>query len=134
MGLDSVISRARRRERGLWRTTGRLMRASDEAPTFNTTTGKDTLAEPAVIYEGPCHLSATTTSGRRDTQAGEREIRISALRAKFPPETPAKVDDVLEITASTYDPELVGRSFRVTDIVWHAWQVTRVAILEEVTR
>jgi hypothetical protein len=134
VGVDSAVSRFRRRERKTWRTTGRLSRAAEAAPTFNEVTGTTTPAEPALIYDGPCHVTASTTSGRRDAQAGEREIRLSSLRAKFPADTDAAVDDVLEVTASTYDAGLVGRSFRITDIVWHAWQVARVAILEEVTR
>jgi hypothetical protein len=86
-----------------------------------------------VVYQGSCQVRATAATGRRDAQAGEREIRISALRAKFPSTTAPAVNDVLELTASTHDPGLVGRTFRVTDVLWDGWQVARVAMLEEVT-
>jgi hypothetical protein len=105
--------------------------SSDSA--LNEETGQETPEEPTLIYEGPCHVRATAATGRRDAQAGEREVRLSALRAKFPSDTPVEVDDQLEVTASTYDSGLVGRTFRVTDVLWDAWQIARVAMLEEVT-
>jgi len=37
------------------------------------------------------------------------------------------------VTASTNDAQLVGQTFRVTDVFLDAWQVVRRAIAEKVT-
>lgn len=130
MGLESAIKRFRRRERATWRCEGKLTRATGVSA-FNEATGKEEPEPPDTIYEGPCQVRATARSGRRDAQAGEREIRISASTAKFPSETQVAIGDWLEVTASIHDPGLAGRSFRVSDVIWDGWQVARVAILEE---
>lgn len=108
-----------------------MTRPSTESE-FNEVIGKEERPEATVIYEGPCQVRATARSGRRDEQAGEREIRISSSSAKFPSDTPVQIDDRLEVTSSSTDAGLVGRTFRVTDVLWDGWQVSRAAILEEV--
>lgn len=134
MSVDLAIRRARRRELKTWRSEGQLTRASTTPPTFNEGTGEETPAAPDVIYTGRCQVRILDSgAGRRDVQAGEREIRIGTLRAKFPHDTPAKVDDRFKVTACKHDAGLVNRTFRVTDVLRDEWQVARVALLEEVT-
>lgn len=133
MSVGTAIKRFRRRDRKTWRSEGRLTRPSTADPEFDDDTGEEEAGEPTQIYEGRCQVRATSGTGRRDVQVGEREARLSSLRAKFPADTDVRVDDWLEITASTYDAGIVGRTFRVTDVLWDDWQINRVAMLEEVT-
>ena len=133
MGLDSAIARFRRRDREIWRSEGKVTRASTEAVEFDEDTGDETPADPTLVYEGPLQVRSSRQARRHDAEAGEREVRIAALEAKFPANTAVFVDDVLEVTASIYDADLVGRTFRLTDVLRDDWQISRVAQLEEVT-
>lgn len=134
MSIDTTVQRKRAKERRTWRSEGRLTRASDGPAELDEDTGKQTPAAPELIYEGPCQvrLSAGGT-GRRDAQAGEQEVRLSSLRAKVPHDVDARVDDWLEITASKFSENLVGRKFRVTDVLWKDLHVVTEILLEEVT-
>lgn len=131
MSVGSALARFRRRERKLWNSEGILTR--DTGTSFSEASGDETPGQPTTIYEGACQVRASGATGRRDAQAGEREIRIAPLKAKFPADTAALKDDRLLITSSTFDAGIVGRTFRVTDVLWDDWQVARVAMLEEVT-
>lgn len=133
MSVDTFIARMRAKEQKTWRSEGTLTRASGGS-TFNEATGEVIDDSPATIYEGICDVRAAGTSGRRrDAEVAEKEIRISALKGKFPADTPAQVNDWLTVSASSYDAGLVGRAFRVTDVIWDDWQIARVVLLEEVT-
>lgn len=131
MSVDTLIARMRSKERRSWRSEGTVTRASGNS-TFNEVTGEETADDPATIYEGICQVR-TSRGRRRDAQVGEQEVRIAALEVKFPANAEVLIDDVLELTRSTYDAGLVGRSFRITDVEWDDWQITRVAQIEEVT-
>lgn len=131
MSVDTLIARMRSKERRSWRSEGIVTRASSVS-TFNPTTGEETPDDPTTVYEGICQVRASR-GRRRDSQVGEQEVRIAALEVKFPANVEVQNDDVLELTRSSYDAGLVERSFRLTDIQWDDWQITRVAQLEEVT-
>lgn len=133
MTVDSIISRFRRRQADLFRDEGTLTRpATIGAGSLNTTTGVLTSTAATTIYDGPCLLRAFAWEGT-DVEFGAIEVRLRRVRAKFPVDTDAQIDDIFVASASTYDPSLIGISFRVTDAFRDGWQIARVCILEEIT-
>lgn len=121
----------RAKEKRSWRSRGILTRPSGTS-TFDTATGTETSDPSTQIYSGKCQIRAAKWVGR-DAQAGQEEVRISTLRCKLPADTPVEIDDELEITETDYDADLVGRTFRVSDVLRDDWQVARVVMIEEVT-
>lgn len=132
MSIDTAIERFRRRQASLFRDECIVTRASEDEPTLNEGTGELEEAVPTTIYEGPCLVRSYSWEGS-DTQVGEKEVRFQGARAKLPINTAIEKDDVLTVTASTHDANLVGHEFRVTDVFHDGWQIVRQVILEEVT-
>lgn len=132
MGLAQTIEYFRREEEALFSGEALVTRATGEEGAFDPMTGEITAPEPDTIYEGPAQYRPNTGEGG-DVTSGEREIRLRGGRAKFPHDTPLKADDAVTWTASQHDPDLVGKVFRITDVLRDDWQIVRVALLEEVT-
>lgn len=136
MSINTAISRFRRRQASLFHTESKVERPGEGDPEFNETTGEEVLPERSLIYEGPCLFRPGIRSGGitgRDVTTGEREVRFVDATAKYPVDTPIQKDDLVTLTASQHDADLVGREFRVTDVARDEWQISRVVILEETT-
>lgn len=130
MSLDSAIARFRRRQAAVFRDTATVTRPV-AGGTLDPATGVWTPAADVDVYDGPCLLRALAWEGT-DAIIGDDLARKRRVRAKFPVDTDMQVDDVVVPTASTYDPSLIGVSFRVSDVFRDGWQIVRTAILEEV--
>lgn len=132
MTLDTAIARFRSRQAALFRDEIRITRASEEDPTFNEETGEYDTPDPTEVYEGPCLLRPAGGLVGTDVIAGERELRLSDYVLKLPANTPVRNDDIGELTVSTYDADLVGRTYRITDVLRDGWQIARKCVVEEV--
>lgn len=130
MTVDTFVSRMRAKEEKQWRSEGKLTRPS-KTTSFDPNTDEETPDPPTLIYEGKCQVRSSKWVGS-DAQAGEEEVRLQSLRAKFPVDTPVKKDDELELTVSTFDADLVGRTYRISDVLRDDWQIARVCMVEEV--
>lgn len=82
------------------------------------------------VYAGPCKIRPAETIGR-DVTAGETELRLLRMEGKFPVDSDIRENDVVVVSSSTYDAGMAGRQYRVTDAPADAWQIARVAHLEE---
>jgi len=131
MTVDSVIAHFRRREEGLFSEEVRVTRSTGEG-VLDTETGKVTDPEPEEIYEGPGQVRSWPWQGT-DVTVGEGEVRIRRAQAKLPHDTEVRKDDIVEVLESRHDAGLVGRSYRVTDVLHDGWQITRKVIAEDVT-
>lgn len=132
MSLETALAYFRKRQADLFRSTCTITRAGGEG-TFNPSTGAIVPAASTTVYSGPCLIRSATTGTGADTQVGQEEIRYRFARGKFPVDTPIEKDDVVTVTTSTHDADLVGRVFRITDVFRDDWQIARVAALEEAT-
>lgn len=127
MSLDSLITRSRARLATQFDDTIVFTRVAG-TPTFNTTTGQyDTTT--TTVYDGACKIRPEARQGN-DIEAGDTTVRRVDYRITLPADTPVKVGDEGTCTASLRDVGLVGRRFRVTDVLADSWQVGRVAICE----
>jgi hypothetical protein len=99
---------------------------------FNDATGKVERPAPAIIYQGRCNVREMQWEGT-DAVTGEREVRMQRSELFLPPNVSIREGDVLVVTASKHDADLVGQEYRITDIFLDAWQVSRRAIGEKLT-
>jgi len=89
---------------------------SGGADTFNPTTGVYTTPAGSAVYTGKCEVQVSDGLNARDTEVGGQEITLTRLTVKVPMSVEdVQVDDVVTITASLLDPDLVGQTFRVIE-------------------
>lgn len=82
---------------------------------LNETTGVYGAPTAVDYYVGPCRV-APSTSGS-PTVVGEEEIVYRQTDIFLPYDAPVpREDDVVLITASEEDPEMVGRVFRIVEV------------------
>lgn len=128
MTINSAITHFRNAERKLMTSTVSVVRNNGEA-TFNSTSGA--YSQPTTsVYSGDALLRSTMWQGS-DVQAGEQEVRLRGLRVKFPADTAVLEDDIVTVTASP-DARMVGKTFRITDVLVDDWQISCTTICEEV--
>ncbi len=97
----------------------------------NTTTGVVTPTY-ATIYTGPCKVQG----GQADSgqEVGDAHLAVLSLTVHVPISVVGVVEaDVVTITASVNDPELVGRVFRVLGPVHKSYATARRLPVLEVT-
>jgi hypothetical protein len=108
------------------------LRAPDVQGSLNETTNTYTPTPGALRYSGACKVQTTDTIGQ-DRAAGERLTTTTRFEVHLPMSAAAaQVDDVITITASQSDPQLVGRRFRVASLVHKTWMTARRTAVEEV--
>lgn len=102
--------------------------------TFDETTGQTTPPAPTTVYAGACRLRVPMLADREQL-SGEHQFTTQDAVLSLPMSaTDVSVDDLVSITASTLDEDLVGCQFVVMAIL-HASQVTaRRLVVREVTR
>lgn len=131
MSVDSAIERFRQRQQDVFRDTARIERPSTTT-TLDDTTGVETPDPATTLHTGPCLIRGMAWEGT-DVQSGGIEVRLRRYKIKFAAEVPAEVNDIVTPIASIYDPSLVGRHLRVTDVARDGWQISRWLVCEEVT-
>ena len=83
-------------------------------PTFDPNTGTYTNTVGTTIYVGPCEVQISDGLNAQTSEAGGQVVTDRRVTVKVPMSVEGvRVDDVVTITASELDPDLVGQSFRV---------------------
>lgn len=130
MSVDTAVARFRRRQADLFRDTGTVTRAAGE-PIYNPDSGS--YSQPTItVYVGPCLVRPPSGNEANEVQAGQQEVALVALIGKFPVDAAVRRDDVLTLSASTYDAALVGKALRIGAAPNDGWQICRRCALEEV--
>ncbi len=128
MTIDTTITLFRNAERALMTSTVTIVRNVGE-PSFNTTTGV-LVQGTDPVYSGDALIRSNMWEGS-DVQAGQQEVRIRGVKIKLPTDTLVRYDDIVTVTASP-DARMVGKVFRVTDVMVDDWQISCSTICEEV--
>lgn len=82
-------------------------------------------------YTGRCKVAAVNVQAATP-QAGERAVTVLTMRVDVPMSvTGVATDDVVTITASALDPDLVGRTFRVAAPFHGSFKTARRLPVEE---
>lgn len=88
--------------------------------TLNETTGLYDAPTSTVIYTGPAHFSPVTFRRDRQELGGQTAIRIRQYRAVLPWDSgDIHLNDFFTVDSTT-DPELDGRTFDVTDVMYES--------------
>ena len=86
------------------------------------------------VYAGPCKVQQTISQAS-NPEAGGHAFTVQDSRVDFPVSAgPLLVDDVVTVTSSVLDPQLVGRVFRVIELFHKSFataQRTRVSEMVE---
>jgi hypothetical protein len=108
------------------------LRGPDVKGPLNTTTRKYPVTPGALKYSGIAKVQTTDTIGNAN-DAAERVVMRTRFELHLPMSAPAAaVDDVITITSSGLDPQLVGRRFRVVSLVHKSFMTARRLAVEEV--
>lgn len=84
------------------------------APVFDPDTGTYTDPAASTIYTGACEVQISDGLTARQTEAGGAELTVTRVTVKVPMSAEGvQVGDVVTITASVHDPDLVGQEFTV---------------------
>lgn len=90
-----------------------ITRPTDEE-TFNDTTGTYDTSGVETIYSGRCEVQLSDGLNARGTEAGGSDVSITRLTVKIPVSAVGvQVDDLVTITAATWDVDLAGQKFGV---------------------
>ena len=108
-------------------TVSRLGDPVTDPDTGNVTPGED------LIYSGPCKVQQTISQASNPS-AGGHSFTVQDSRVDFPVAAgPLLVNDVVTLTASVLDPQLVGRVFRVSELFHKSYATAQRTRVEEIT-
>lgn len=129
--IDAAIQRFRRRERALFRDTCTVVRVDPVDSGFYDSGNGTWIPVSTAVYTGACLIRpAHGLIGNEETRADD-ELRILRYIIKFPADTSVAMDDVVTVATSP-DPDLVGRAFRITDVLADDWQISRRCAADEI--
>lgn len=131
MSAASVLARGRAAARRLM-VDACLIRRAGSVTTDDLTGQVTTPYTP--IYLGACRVQTTIAMGNR-TDAGEVSVVVLRLELQLPVVGSEGVrrGDLVSITASTNDTDLINRTFRVRDLHHKTHATSRRLQIEEVT-
>lgn len=87
----------------------------------------------ATIYTGKCRVQHQEAQAREEN-AGQAFLLMLVLQLQLPVSvTGLEVDDEVIMTASTYDPDLVGRVFFIRDLMHKTHTTARRVSIQERT-
>lgn len=86
-----------------------------------------------LVYTGQCKVQQTISQASNPT-AGGHSFTVQDSRVDFPVSAgPFAVNDVVTMTASELDPQLVGRKFRVTELFHKSYATAQRTRVKEIT-
>lgn len=107
-------------------------------PVTDPETG-DVVVNSTLIYgpdspkKGKCKVQQTLSQAANPV-AGEHSFTVQDSRVDFPVDAgPFNVDDVVTMTASVLDPQLVGREFRIAELFHKSAATAQRTRVKEVT-
>lgn len=111
-----------------------ITRAGAGDTTFDPNTGLYTNAADSSIYTGKCEVQVSDGLSAQTTAAGGQVVTDLRVTVKVPMSVEnIAVDDVVTITASLLDPDLVGKKYRVIGTFAKSFATARRLQVEEVS-
>jgi hypothetical protein len=130
MSATSAVLAGRRAAERLMRDACTITRAG--TPVTNDATGQVTNT-PTTVYSGKCRVQQTVPVSKPGN-VGQAAVWLQRLELQVPmTATGIQSDDLVTITASALDADLVGRTFHVRELGHKSHMTSRRVQLEEVT-
>jgi hypothetical protein len=133
MSATSAVLAGRRAAEALMVDTCTIRRVTGQAT--DDTTGKVTPTY-STIYSGKCKLQALGSQGQapaRPHSIAEAQVFLQQIELHVPMSvTGVQADDLVTVTASSLDADLVGRTWHVRALSHKSFQTARRFGLEEV--
>ena len=102
--------------------------------TFDPNTGTYTSPAGSTIYTGACEVQISDGLNARETEAGGTEVTVSRVTVKIPVTVEGvREGDVVTVTSSLLDPDLVDQKFRVLAGFAKTFATCRRLQVEQVT-
>lgn len=130
MSAEAAVLDGRRAAESLMLDQCTVTRPGD--PVTDPETGEVTPSSTPV-YSGPCKVQQTISQGSNPS-AGSHQFTIQDSRVDFPVSAgPLMVDDIVTVTSSALDPQLVGTVFRISELFHKSFATAQRTRVEEVT-
>lgn len=131
MTAASAVARGRTAAERLMVDKCIVTRPSSGAPVWNEDTMGYDLPPGSTIYSGPCRVQLSAAMANTP-EAGERVLAVQRSTVSVPMlVTGVQVDDVVTVTASAHDPDLVGNTYRVRSLFAKTHATARRLEVEE---
>lgn len=128
--LTAVLPELRAQAASLRTAACTITRPSTDG-TFDPETGTTTYPE-TTIYEGECRLRAPSLADR-ETFSGEHEFTLQDAVLSLPIEAVGlKTNDLVTVTASAMDPDLIGRQYTLIAVHRGSQITARRCVVREV--
>jgi hypothetical protein len=124
--VEAILARARRRMTDVMSDSVTVRRSVPGAGTYSTVTKTHTPTAAATVYTGAAIVRADP-SERTERLGEDGSVVVWRYVVKFPAETDIRRGDSVEVTASTYDAQMVGVSVWVLEVEFDEWHTARVA-------
>lgn len=99
--------------------------------TLDPNTGVET-PDTTSVYSGKCRLQMVPYQPSEEARAGERVVSVAMFVLHVPVSvTGIEADDIVTITAATFDADLTGKTFRVRQEMHKTHPTSRRMIVEE---
>lgn len=131
MSLDALLARGRARSEELLMQDACTISRTDAGGSVDPVTGYPSQTT-SQLYAGKCRVQQAQAQAQRE-DVGEDRLLMLRLEVQLPMSvTGLEVGDLITVTTSAHDADLVGRVFRVHDLA-HKTHATarRVQCLEE---
>lgn len=131
MSATSVTQRGQNAALALMNDTVTITRITGQTTNLQTGVVTNTTS---TIYTGKAKIQQVVTGGlARPASVGEAQVWQLPLHVHLPMTvTGIRVEDIVTVTASVLDPDLVGRSFWVRELFHKSYATARRLGLEEV--
>lgn len=129
MSLASSIARFNRKLEQQMTATAHVDRPVGE-PVWDADEETTVQQYDRIYTDRPCKPKSDARDLRK-LAAAETEVDLSDRTIKFDQDTDVRVDDIITITSSVYDPLDVGMTYRVVVVDRREWQIGRVVGVEE---
>ena len=116
------------RQADLFDTTVSIARDGTGAHALNGSTLVATPDATTSVYVG---AALVRPEGSTEVDAGEQREHLARFLIKVPVDTDLQIGDVVTITASNHDADLVGAVIRIDNVVQDEWQISRRATGEQ---
>lgn len=133
VSAQSAIQQGRVAAESIMADACTITRVTGEPGPVDTETGLPTPAPTTQVYAGKCRVQ-TYEPQESTPDSGGHTYSVQRYAVHVPVGTNAAVDDIVTITTSAMDPDLVGRHYIVTALLHKTFATAQRLAVDEIVR